>query len=1460
MVQVAIHVRPKQGYHYPNKVDHLNIDSAERLESIQEKYNTTGSTTRLYYEGHELPLNSSIGSHNFDDDAILECCRSPAMSAALSACLKDLDEIKKLPTSERTRENLMFILQTPVEIRRASNNDIWQAKSWSEDSLKSRIINLATMKAVLQRQDRYHIHDLPHCNSCRSLHNALERHNVWKGGGQDQSKRNFLKQQAHIFKPEKNDGNPSTNWILLEEKLSIQQNIKSELSSGLRFSAGYDSPPVDWLEEFVRRDNARHGTRQNNSRRSNDAVRDTSDSHLEYLAPSPPRRRDTPPRPRQNESSATSPSGMTPSPTRSRRPYTPQYASGPFAVLATLHLAMHSRHRHSNGRRLLTLTEEQLKRMAQPMCRSNLYDKGRVRGRNAFACMDGLIEKQFVRKEIVRNTGANGGEIEKWGLLRGGEVLGELCVEFDRAVNQCIPIEQINSKLPGRSRMNLALCLDAREDVHLLKRMKWCCDDESVPYVEKEIPAGDYLFLDQSGMEEYVLPIVIERKSWSDLADSCLGKGRALNRLDCVKLESNSSMPCSGNCQLCKMKRCGCTQIMFIIEGERCLGSDSVHRSAKKCTHDKCCSACKLLSERHNVTQDVLERVLHRLQVEHGCYIHYTKSYNETIQSLFDMKQILEMNANRLRGESLTFDSYASNARQRSASKPDKLLLKPTSVQELNVEAMLPSVLSANWNLDTIRQHLLGTMTPGQENRSHNHRKSAQSSSSPSQTSDQAIALDEDVIELKDSTETDAGDCICIDLEESAKEVSEGLQDALRHRVRDSNARPKKRQKNEAICLDDSDSETESDLNKARSIRGGGDPYNCDDDDSDDDLFSNLSRFDKGRRKKLLERSYDIDSDSSDGLRQSSEKKKARRRRTLAKSSAPHAAKKSAPPRKNQGRTFSRASNNHSQHQAVNDDQQEAAWANYDRVHGSAHPNNAGTIMQPRRSKKQNRGQNEHQSRSNDFTNGGNSNNNSAAGRSPTTSSVAKKLPDVCLLSSSEDESQHDRPITIRKSPAPVPVFKTGEDDDDIVEVSKVRPPSSSRKRKASDMATDSTVTNYNERVYPLLVLHGWDEYDSKLVKRLDSVWKEIYSSTADSRHMNDLFTTSVTRLDDLAKESTSPFVRRKTLMKFVLWLQLSGVQIRSVQRMRFSDELKRCVGQSMNISSATRSLTSPAAYSHSLTRQPSAPVSTSAAAAVGSDDVSSQRKKSAMSVDRKRPASANRESDLIREARLMRFDKPTNHAVSSVDHRKKRPSKWSCGRCTLENSLDDEKCSACGGDSPMKQLPVAAHVKTWSCSSCTFENKAFDSNCSVCGDSKSVASAVASLSSNFQVEHLPNYSSSNSSKAAPNKRTVRCGACGTEGHNRANATEHNCPAYFDEKEVSRRDKIREKRQMTIADERDKIRAIEKESENADRMQAELARQIEELERNKERAEDFRKEELKRRKQKLKRLQKQQNK
>jgi hypothetical protein len=702
---IKILVRPREGYHYPDRIDEIEIDSSARLETIQEKYSTQGSTTRLYHGPYELPLNSSIGSHNFEDGAIIECCRSPGLSAALSACLKDFDKVKKLRPVERCRANLMRILQTPLYVQNDPDHEIWKVESWSDEKVKSRTINFAIIKSVLQRQNRYHVHDLPQCSDCQSLFDELKAHNVWNGGASNGGrKKSSFNAQAHIFKPLKNDGNPSTNWILLNAKMEIQRQIMREFQ--------YDFTTThDYLEEFVIRDHGRHETGSNSTpnrrKKSKNQVQDDSDAYLAYLPTTPPRSAvGSAQRPPAHTTSYTNTSR---SPARSNtmastprgKQYIPQYASAPFAVLATLHLAMHAKHKLLKSRKL-TLTEDELKRLAQPSCRSNMYDKTRIRGRNAFACMDNLIEKQLVRKEIVRDPRTGHSEIDKWGLLPDGEVMGQFCAEFERAVRTVIPREKIGAKSSGKS-IGVVLCMDTREDVHYLERLRWKCQDENVPFAEKELPAGDYLFLEES-LDE-IIPIVVERKSWSDLADSCLGKGLARNRLECVQLNRGYSSSCEGNCQLCKMKRCGCTQILFVIEGERCQGAQRNER----CTVETPCASCKLLVERHNVTQTELESVLTRLQLEHGCYIHYTKSFNDTIASLFCIRALLQRTASHSshlldqRGgdRTLSFEQYTSNTRRGQDNTYKGSHREPQTLEEWDIQALV-STIQDEWNDDTV--------------------------------------------------------------------------------------------------------------------------------------------------------------------------------------------------------------------------------------------------------------------------------------------------------------------------------------------------------------------------------------------------------------------------------------------------------------------------------------------------------------------------------------------------------------------------------------------------------------------------------------------------------------------------------------------------------------------------------------------------------------------------------------
>ncbi len=41
----------------------------------------------------------------------------------------------------------------------------------------------------------------------------------------------------------------------------------------------------------------------------------------------------------------------------------------------------------------------------------------------------------------------------------------------------------------------LTLCVDTREDVHFRQRIKRRCEQEGIPVTERELPAGDYIFL-----------------------------------------------------------------------------------------------------------------------------------------------------------------------------------------------------------------------------------------------------------------------------------------------------------------------------------------------------------------------------------------------------------------------------------------------------------------------------------------------------------------------------------------------------------------------------------------------------------------------------------------------------------------------------------------------------------------------------------------------------------------------------------------------------------------------------------------------------------------------------------------------------------------------------------------------------------------------------------------------------
>ncbi len=205
---------------------------------------------------------------------------------------------------------------------------------------------------------------------------------------------------------------------------------------------------------------------------------------------------------------------------------------------------------------------------------------------------------------------------------------------------------------------------------------------------------------------------------------------------------------------------------------------------------------------------------------------------------------------------------------------------------------------------------------------------------------------------------------------------------------------------------------------------------------------------------------------------------------------------------------------------------------------------------------------------------------------------------------------------------------------------------------------------------YPLLIVHGWDDYDRQFHLRIDKMWKEICPGTSGNDQINGFFTESKSRLNACIQNSGFTFVRRRTLMRFTLWMQIAiGVQIRSVQRIRFANEIKSYFRQSEISPRAIQSLALSPSHSTPATTTlgPLSPVPASTQRTVDRDRVCQSAASSTklvphstpppsqtqravcrdrvcqsalMSVEKKIPTSCNRDLDSVREARLKRFEK----------------------------------------------------------------------------------------------------------------------------------------------------------------------------------------------------------------------------
>lgn len=609
------------------------------MEEIVEK----GSL--LYNNGRELPLNSSFASNNVQEGDILESCSSPFMSSLLSAVLQDLNSIERITEHERTQDKMQPLLGGAIL-------DPWPNR-WSFDAIKTRKICLATMKMVLQRDGRFNLRQIPKITTLQELYDFMQT--IWNTG--NNNRRHHHNSMAHVFKPsaKNSNGKPSICWQLMDHKYKEAQRMRRSTEN------------ENWIEAFVQRENSRHNrvieTPPTTTKRRNNSNADATPRLRRGLLPSPASTATTPctncnqlaectcleescpffqqfcctlcfignhPRHIRNHPRVelADPRVKTVLKERNKPGYCPEYQSGPFAILCTLFEASEGQSSH---RRELSLSESRLKKIAQTRCRSNLYDR-QARGRSAFACIESLADKQLVRKELIP-----GHEEARFSLLPEGEAMAKLCRTFEATLDEVLREKTTDVLRQPYNKQGISLIVDTREDATYAERLLEHCRDRGVPCDKRELPAGDYLFTTKSSNgEENVLPLVIERKSWSDLADSVSGAGKGHRRLDCVRVGGNEGCS-SGRCQLCRMKASGCSKVMFVIEGARCLNRDG----EDKCNDTKRCQYCKELTERHSLIHEELEAILYQLQAEHGCLIHFTRGYNETIESLQIMHRIL---------------------------------------------------------------------------------------------------------------------------------------------------------------------------------------------------------------------------------------------------------------------------------------------------------------------------------------------------------------------------------------------------------------------------------------------------------------------------------------------------------------------------------------------------------------------------------------------------------------------------------------------------------------------------------------------------------------------------------------------------------------------------------------------------------------------------------------------------
>ena len=293
---------------------------------------------------------------------------------------------------------------------------------------------------------------------------------------------------------------------------------------------------------------------------------------------------------------------------------------------------------------------------------------------------------EMLRKNLIEVDHTNVGETNfanrRFLLTEHGAKIGKSCMDFFKAYDnyykksgleqQCsaslraphfsyrrISYVQASSlshkiKVWRDDEQSLVLLVDEFEDRQYQNNIGKHCQLTGINCETRKLPVGDYVFVrrrnnnhvsnngsgtttttttttTRSSQKEYVQQVIIERKTWDDLAASLMPNSRKKSRFNCAQPGKRLGS-CSGNrCQICRMIASKVSRRLLLVEGPTCT-----------CKNAKLCRTCKQLTQRHDTNINELQKVIDRIVIEYGFMVIRTEHFTGSIQWLTQLTQIVQ--------------------------------------------------------------------------------------------------------------------------------------------------------------------------------------------------------------------------------------------------------------------------------------------------------------------------------------------------------------------------------------------------------------------------------------------------------------------------------------------------------------------------------------------------------------------------------------------------------------------------------------------------------------------------------------------------------------------------------------------------------------------------------------------------------------------------------------------------